>query len=403
MKPKVAVPVLVLGTAWVLAATGCSEETSEGTTTDPEFAVGLTVFGTDLAEQSTTFVAFVDSLETGEVDLRNALEVGSAGGVWGVTGSGEFYVTNGEDLTLVKYRAEDGQLAQVGRVGLSREIDSPLLGIPNAEFLVFDGPSRGFLIVPQSGVVVELDLDAMEIVGSLDAAALRDPVLPTFLGFGVFRDGIYVFPTVATDQVRETVSELSQLVFFDPSTGTFEARESPCGGLGVTMLADNNDLYFSTDPWIASIHALDETRAPTPCVVRVPAGSRDPDPNVISLNDVTGEPTGGLVPRGDTSVYVRALDTTAFPVSPELLAVQLFGSPAWTTWEVDLARPEEARRVERALVAGGISIFEVDGVFYENESALDFSSTTLVRTTGTDSPAPALTSPGVPFAVLRLR
>lgn len=398
MKPKVLLLTLVLGSVWTLAATGCGNDDAGESATEPGFAIGLQVFGQNLADGRSNFIAFVDELDTGEADLGNSIEVAGAGGLWGVSGSGELYVTNGEDLTLTKFRIEDGRPVQVGRLGVSGRIDA-LFG----EVLVFDGPGRGYLIVPSSGVALELDLEAMEILGSVDASSLRDPEQPTLAGVGTYSDGVYVFPTVATDEVAETVSELSQIVFFDPSTGTLEAREAPCGGLGFTVEAENGDFFFSTGPWTASIHALDETRAPFPCVVRVPQGSRDPDPNVIRLNTVTGAPTGGLVPRGGSSIYVRVLDTAAFPPTEETTGAQLLGAPGWSTWEVDLAQLNDARRIERELVVGGVSIFEVDGVFYENDSALDFSSTTLIRTTGPDAPAPAITAPGLPFAVVRLR
>ncbi len=384
--------------ALAVAASGCGDDDSQSGS-EPVFAVGLSVFGENLADGPTTFIALVDDLAEGQADLGNAIETPGAGNLWGVSGSGEFYLTNGIDLTLTKYRIEDGRAVQAGRLGLSGVLSSALFG----EVLIFDGPSRGHLVVPLSGVVVEIDLDAMEIVTSRDATSLRDPTQPTRVGVGVYSDGLYVFPTVATDEVQETVSAISQLVFFDPSTGTFEVRESPCGGLGYTMEGENGDLYFSTGPWTASVHALDESRAPEPCIVRVPRGTREPDPNVIRLNGITGLPTGGLIPRGGSSAYVRTLNTTAIPLTSDLLAAQLLGSPGWNTWEINLDRPDEASVTERELVVGGISIFEVDGVFYENDSAPDFSSTTLVRSTGADAPAEALSTPGIPFAVVRLQ
>ena len=120
----------------------------------------------------------------------------------------------------------------------------------------------------------------------------------------------------------------------------------------------------------------------------------------MMLNELTGAPTGGLIPSGGSSIYVRVLD----PRPPtNATGMELFGLASWATWEIDLSPLEAPRRIERNPVAGGISYFVVDGEAYENESAADFSSTTLIRTTGPGAPAEGLRTPGVPFSVVRLR
>ena len=169
------------------------------------------------------------------------------------------------------------------------------------------------------------------------------------------------------------------------------------------MMAANGDIYFSSDPWVAGIHAIDPSRAPEPCLVRLPAESREPDPHPIMMNDLTGDPTGGLVPFGESSILVRVLDTNSFPLSPATTGFQAFGSPNWTTWEIDLNQPTEARLTDRPPLAGAILYFAVEGEVYDNDTAADFSSTTLVRTTGPDAPAAGLTITGIPLSIVRLR
>lgn len=383
---------------------GCSDDDgavadTNGASGAPRFAVAVRLPMEGGSIEGSSFVAFTEDLDSGELDLGSALEVSGAGGLWGVSGTGEFYVTSTENLTLKKFRFEDGGPVEVGRLGLGREL--PFLF---GELMVFDGPDRAYLFALSSGAALEINVEEMVIAGSLDVTSLLDPAQPTFLSVNnVIRDDEYVTVTYAIDLVGEATSELSQIVFFEPATGAFDLRTAPCGGLTFAMEADNGDLFFSSDPFVAGIHAIDESRAPAPCVVRVPAGSRDPDPNVILLNDLTGGPTGGLIPRGGSSVWVRTLDTEAFPLMADTTAAQLFVTPGWQTWEVDLGQPEEARVFDRAPIAGGISFFGVDGVFYENDSTFDLGMTTIVRTTGSGAPAPGLSTRGVPFSVVRLR
>ena len=386
---------------WVF---GCGDEDARanGTTPDsvaPRFAVAtrLLVAG---ANDLTVVVGFTDDLASGELDLTATLEVGGAGDLWGVEGSGEFYVTRGEDLTLSKYRFEGGNPVVVDRLSFAQEL-SVLAG----ELMVFDGPDRGFLLQVTSGRGFEIDLESMDIVDRLDLSELLDPEQqPTFMNsIDVFRGREIVAVTYATNSVEETVSSVSRIVFFDPSTGTFEARRAPCGGLTYNMEASNGDIYFASDPWVAGIHAIDPTRAPPPCLVRLPADSREPDPDPVLLNDVTGAPTGGLIPSGGASMLVRVLDTERFPPSGDATGIQLFGTPGWDTWEVNLEPPFEARRVDRDPLAGALLYFVIDGEVYDNETAADFTSTTLVRTTGPGAPAPGLRIAGIPLSILRLR
>ena len=218
---------------------------------DPRFAVGLRVTSADLGSVS-YFIAFTDDLDSGEIDLSGTFEVPGNASLWGVDGVGEFYIVSAESLTITKYRMEEGAPVEVGRLGLGEQ-----LSFLFTETMLFDGPSRGYLFALISGVALELDLEAMEIVRTLDVATLLDPDEPTFLSYRyVVRESEIVFSTYATTFQQETFSQLSQIVFFDPSTGEFDARSAPCGGLVYAMEADNGDLFFSTDTFVAGIHEL---------------------------------------------------------------------------------------------------------------------------------------------------
>jgi len=393
--------------SWLLGAIalglglGCGDDASETglEVGDPQYAIGLGIVDENF--ETRLFVVFTDDIRSGSVDLRNALETGGTGILHGFPGSGEFYVSDRERSTLTKYRVRNGSVQEVRPSVLLTDVGVQLFG----EQMIFDGPDRGFILDLLSAQIVELDLEAMRIVETRRVPELLDPNQPTFLTTpGEVRGEEFVFATYATDLQQETVSDFSQIVFFDPSSGAFERKTAPCGGLSYATTLDGGDIVFTTDPWVAGNHAISETQAPAPCMVRLPAGSRDPDPATIALNDLTGGPTGGVVPAGGSSIFVRVLDTESFPITDETTGTGLFGLPGWLTYEIDLTRPDSASPVPRdGLASGGITYFEMDGDVYENQSSADFASTILLRVTGPGAPAPGIRAPGIVFDILPLR
>jgi len=301
---------------------------------------------------------------------------------------------------VVKFRLEEGAPAEQGRLGLAAHGVSVLYG----ETMVFENEDHGFLFDFNSGQALELDLAEMTILGSQDLGGLLDPAMPTYLGFNRFvaDEDEQVGVTYATDIQQEMVSETAQIVFLDPSTGTHSAVTSPCGGVQYGAHSASGDLLFASDPWVAAIHAIDPERAPAPCMIRIPRDTHDAAPEVVYLDELTGRPTGGLIPAGDGMAYLRVLDTDTYPIGPETTAIELFGVPFWETWLIDLDDPTSATKLDRELIAGGITFFEADGGYYENVSAADFSSSMLARTSSTGSSETGLEVPGVPFSVVEL-
>lgn len=365
----------------------------------PLYAINTRVHADDFANPS-SYIALVDDLEAGRAALGDAVELPGAGSLWGVPLSGQLYVISAEQRTVTQFRLDSaGRLQQGERLGLDV---SQLV----TEAIAFDGPERGFLFDMISAQAIEIDLEKMVIEDRHDISALRiDSAEITFLGEGGFRRrgdelvGVVYGSSAAYDRVALR----SKVGFFDPGSGSLEVVEAPCGGLNYSFETQTGDWYFSTDPWVAGIHALDESRAPAPCMARLPAGSHSFDSSVIALNEVTGGVTGGAIPSSDGTVYVRVLDQSVFPLTPDTDLLEPFSVPAWTTWSIALPGAESASPVARPLIAGGIKFVRVDERVYQNESSADFASTTLVRTTGSDAPKAGLEVPGVPWNVVRVR
>lgn len=375
------------------------------TTTGSAFAIATHVFTPDFGE-ATTYVLVAEDIDSGQLNLEQGLEIPGRSYLWAPDATGTFYVTSQEQLEITKYALVDGQIEVVGRLGVA----SAGVTVLNGESMIFSDPTRAWLFDMSSAQALEIDLEEFALARTVDISALLDPdperFPTTFMNtFPLRRRGPWVVgETFGFNQESDSFSTTSRIVFFDPATGALVVSDSPCGGLSHTAEAPGGDLYFSTSPLLGAVHALDPERAPAPCLVRLPAGAMTPNPATTALLPLTdGQPTGGLIPGSDDTVYLRVLDTEAAPLSPEATGLGLYGEPAWQTWRTRLTEPTSAERVEREPTIGGIVFFELEGTVYENESSGDYSTTTLIRTTGSDAPSPALVLPGVPFSIVRIR
>lgn len=381
----------------------CTDEPS-GNNVDgtPRYAIGMRVFSPDFSDEN-SFIGFTEDLATGAVDLSDAIEIPGQASLFAPQGTGDFYVTSAEERSLQWFQFEEGRPVEVGRLGLSGFGISTLSG----DVMVFDGADRGYLFDMLSGQAIEVNLEDFELVRAIDLSDWLDPTLTSFIGGLRFvpRDGEFVAVVYGTDLVQQVVSDTAQVVFFDPATGTYELQPSPCAGVHYGMSASNGDLFFASDPWVAAIHAVDDARAPAPCMIRIPAGTRTVATQTIELNALTGRPTGGLIPSGPDTAYVRALDVETFPIPDKATGLELFGAPFWQTWEIDLRQPDEAVLVDSdpELLPGGITWFESEETVYQNISSPDFTSTTLSRTTDGPGPSSGIVVPGLALQVVRLQ
>ena len=400
---RTTISVLVLGMALVV---GCDSGSGDGDgnlavdETGPRFAIAASAISPQTFEPI-AYVGFAENLDGGEVSVSDALEVPGGAQVWGVPGNGIIFVTRLEAATISKFAFVGGELTELGRVGLSGVGVSRL----EEEQLVFDGPDHGYLFDLISGQIIELDLNAMEIQSTTDITDLLDAELPTFIyNFQERADGRLTTVTYATDFEQELVSDTSWILVFDPETGTLERYAAPCGGLMYTAESASGDWVYMSGPWVAAVHSTNSSRAPEPCIVRLPVGSDQPEAQTPVLAELTGEPSGGLVPIGDGQVYVRGLDTESYPITDTTTAVDLYiAASAWRTWRVDLDNPTSATLLDDVPRRIGGITFLFDGeAYYENNTTTDLSSSTLVRTTADGDVQDGLRVPGLPTSLFQM-
>ncbi|MCG8423586.1 MAG: hypothetical protein MJE77_37270 [Proteobacteria bacterium] len=398
--------VLVCVLASVVGSTGCGDSTEDPPSNNPSaqgplYAVTSRIFNSDFSD-TTSFVWLIDDLDSGRLDTAEAIELPGGASIWGVAEAGVFYVVSAEELTLTKLEIEEGRPKEAGRIGLTGQGVTFLL----SERMVFDGPDRAFLLDLNSAQALELDLAQMEIARTVDlSTVLLGSAELNFLAETKFRQhgDRLVTSIYGTSTDYGSVAVESNLLFFDPAAGTFTVDSAPCGGLNYSVLAPNGDIYFASDTYVASVHLITAEGSPPPCMVRLARDSRQADSTFVSMNDVLGGPAGGLIPGSDGSAYVRVLDANLYSPGPGSTYQEAFSAAAWQTWRLDLDDPMSAERIDREPLAGGIKVFEVDGHGYENESTANFSSTTLIRTTGSNAPVRGLEMPGTTWGIVRVR
>ena len=395
--------------SWIaccLGAVGCSSNDSNSNAPPPSndgpmYAVTGRVYSPDFS-QVTSLLWLVRDIDAGEAKLDQAIELPGGASIWGVPQTGVFYVVSSEQLTVSKYRLNNGRPEVQGKLGLGGVGIAALLG----ENMLFHGPDKGFLFDPKSGQVLELDLAAMQIVRRISLSdvlvAGADNTFFSQNGFYKFGNR-FVTSVYGTSANYDHVAPESKILFFDPTNGTLEVKKAPCGGLLYTVGAPNGDVYFASDPYVASVYLISPDHSPAPCLARLAAGQDALQPSIVALNDVTGAPSGGLIPGSNGDAYVRVLDRTLYSPAPGATYQSAFSATAWQTWRISLDNTKPAERTDAAPLAGGITVFEVDGQAYENVSTANFATTTLRRRTGDGAPALGLVMPGVTWGIVRIR
>ncbi|MEM9488323.1 MAG: hypothetical protein AAGC55_04205, partial [Myxococcota bacterium] len=346
----------VLAGMLVFPGCGDSAEDDPGTDIDadiaegPLYAVTSRVFNSDFTD-TTSFVWLTNDLDSGRLDVADAIELPGGASIWGAPQAEAFYVVSAEELTVTKFQIEEGQLIQGERIGLTGQGVTFLL----VERMVFDGPDRAFLLDLNSAQALELDLAQMVIANVIDVSPiLIDSTGLNFLAETRFRQhgDRLVTSIYGTSLDYSSVVSESKILSFDVTDGSFTVTSAPCGGLNYSVRAPNGDIYFASDTYVASVHLIAEDGAPPPCMVRLAQDSQEPDSTFVSLNDIMGNPTGGLIPGSDGSAYVRVLDPELYSPGPESTYQEAFSAAAWQTWRLDLANPASAERLERAPLAG---------------------------------------------------
>jgi hypothetical protein len=373
----------------------------------PVFAVGSTTFS---QEGVSSYVALVPGLGPEvNVDYERVLELPAGGRIWGSTAlPGELLAVNNETATVTRYGlTRSGELEPRETLGFSAHGITAFSAESGTRIDVVS-PSKAYLFDGGTAQAVVFDPSSMVISGVIDLGALVRDGWRTSFGFSetLLRGEELVVFTFYEDMAAQQHAAELRLALVDTRSDTATVvADSRCPAT-YAMRTNSGDIYFSSDGRAAAYHRTQPSSTPTPCLLRLNAGSPALDPSFrMDLASLTGGlATGGLVPAGAAAAFVLALDEGLATISETTLPSELYGSRAWRWWRVDLGSESAGARIDSpGPSAGGVVFMRVDGESYANDSAPDYSSSTLFRTSAPGGPERGLTLRGVPINVLRLR
>ncbi|MEM9190754.1 MAG: hypothetical protein AAGF12_16330 [Myxococcota bacterium] len=327
------------------------------------------------------FVIGFTSLAAASLDLGASIEV--PGGANCVVGDGVVYVGQAESPTLTRYEVgEDGTLTEGLSVSFAGLGIANLGGFPNQFLLI--SPTKACFLDVQTASVVIWNPSTMEIVDDFPLDGLGSFIRVE--GFAA-SDRFIVYTRNATG--TGLTEQRTGIAFVDTTTDTAVFDESTtCGGISSAVELPSGEVFLASNNISAAEHRLGTPGSFPPCYIRIPPGAQAIDDAFsLNANDLTGGPTGGLVPGPGTSGFVQGYDETIVPIDPMGSGRDVQASPAWRLYRI----PEVGTTMPGVVVdavppaAGGIFHFVIDDRIYLSRLAADFSRATLFDIT--DAPA----------------
>ena len=381
-----------------------SSDSMADTAADADKGFGHYVIGTVVRtpEASQSFVAFAkDIASTDTVMLDDAIEAGSAGGVFAAgDGTGVFFTAE-EGGTLQRWRAtstaadDDPMVERDGSINFS---DVGLTSFfPTPTHVQFISETKAYLMNSLFGEIIVWDPSTLEVLGTIETG-LPTEVLGTpgdfsLSGVSVGDDTLmFTYNYARPDALRAE----SYLVVIDTTDDTVETDHTvACGDLQYGVAADNGDVYWASSFYQASLFRIDESMAPAPCLLRVASGTAEFADTGITLNELSdGFPAGNLVPAGGNKALVLVYDENEVPIAADADVFAVVGAPAWRWWSLDL-ETLEASELDGSTAGSGQTVhYDVDGESYVIRVAPDYSTSTFERVVSNGAPVPGLTITG---------
>lgn len=395
----------VLLAALGLLACGSDDEPSPIELGPGRYAVAATQFS---PEGQTTLVGLVeDPTQEQELDLRRALELGGAAALFGPDGRDLFALGTSDEPTLTRYELVEQRLEKRESVSLADYgITS---GFKRPELVPFVAADKAYWLDDASAQVVVWNPESMEITGSFSLEGAQREGAMLELGEAVKRDEL-VFVSASYYLEDETTLPGAVLLVLDTTKDELVdvLTSDACGGAEALLLAGDGTLYAATDPFSASLHALQKPADfPAPCLLRVLPGERELDASFqVATAELTGgNLSGGLVRGAGGSAYLLALHEELLdePIGADTDIYAPYEASAWRWWRVELGSEQAGELVEdvpagsaatRVLTAGKQDFISL--------TSFDTGMTTLLVPRADGSLTPGLQMLGYPYGLIQL-
>lgn len=331
------------------------------TTASPLYVFANEIYG---ADDSTTYVNILPSLDITELDHSSGMEFGGGRATIAARG-GKLFVAPPTSAVIQRFDlGADGALLADGEVSFARFGFSALTIDEWTNTFITD--EKAYLFNSTDGTTIVWNPVTMQILGEVDAA-----------GFNLVREGWTLDGSpgeVRGDRLYRTItwanyetwewSEERYLGVYDTTSDRLIELVSDvrCPALGNRVSrAEDGTLYFSN--WIWNVgQTLVSGGAPS-CVLRLLPGEDRFDPAwSLRYSDVAEGREGAMFAYvADGQALVSVFHAEQVTIDAATVPSELPATPNWRMWQVDLASGTGAPLEGLGWNTGAISTYSMDG------------------------------------------
>ncbi|MEM9071830.1 MAG: hypothetical protein AAGE52_25195 [Myxococcota bacterium] len=377
----------------LIALLGCGGSSAGGdasTDAAPAAPPKFVVCAASVSPTGTTGLIYgIDSLAEGEVGLGEGVEVGGMGPTCSSAFGAAFGATSEGNIVQRFEPDELGRLVPTDSVSFGPAGISSISSGRAGAFL-FLSETEALYIDRRTGTFVRWNPAAMTFTDSFRIEEIDGPGISVVrVRQGAVDNHLLLFVRYQEDGIFLKRSILVNLNLSD-FTYTLD-EDTRCGGLFSHVRTSDGTTYFASGTFIASYDVLGiGDDPPAPCMLRVlPGESEFDDSFFMELNDLTGMPTGNLLPAGGDSAFVLAYDTTAVDPSGVFTPLQFAREPSWRLFRVeDVGTSTSATLVESVPLRTGLlsEVVSLEGRRYQLRANEAEGRSTYVDITDIDNP-----------------
>jgi hypothetical protein len=369
---------------------------------EPAYLLGTRVFADDAP--TTSYFSVVSGLDASvTLNQDEAIEVAGSAKLYSAYDLGWFAVGSGEEPTITRYELDAaGTLVEGPSVSFFNEGVTGLW-----DTLYFVSPTKAYYPDRENGQLVVWNPTSMLVTGAIQLPdTLRDGYLALY-GYAPIWRGTELLISVGWFDwdVNDTVLPETGLVVVDTATDSVVRvdTDSRCGGVTQPVTLPNGDAYLVSSALAGAAHRVGRLET-APCVLRIPAGSSQVDPDyAVSLEAITGNALAGEPVPANDAVFLRAFDDSLATIEGPMLTYEFTGQTAWRWLRWNPATNETVPMLDIPPSTADVTWFQVDGRVYGSETTADYSQTTLLELSANAGAVRAITVPGFLHGVARIR
>jgi hypothetical protein len=314
-----------------------------------------------------------------------------------------FVLGEGQEPTLARFDVEGGRMVPGARLSLAN------LGVSsfdNAGYLLSD--DKAYYYDHATLQVIVWNPATMEILSTIDVGGVERANVTAYFAYsppGLVGTNLFFLLQYYTGEPDYFPADGSVLVVIDTTTDTLANIDvdDRCDALANWVRTDDGTVWFASG--MASIqNRVFELGLETECMLKLaPDGRSFDDGFFVNLGTVIDSPViGTMVQAGPGEVYVKALDQDVLALDAVGDVSELF-APVYRYWRIDLATMTATRDDRLPLTGSGGYFFAVGGQTYADQSAEDFSDTTLWHMNAPGGPTPGVTLRGYVYGLGEVR